>query len=154
MAAPRTDFRAAFDRWNRVCATEQGVVEGRVKKGEPLVSREALDHLCGLAAEVGMKYLLLNRGLEKADPTGDYPRNADGRRPHVDELWNVFMAKASGRKGAELLSELGGVAPLRVFQTWQTSNRYAPDDTVKDVETKPRLDFLKKLGRVIAQEGV
>ncbi len=151
MTAPRINFRDAFERWDRVCKAEQKDVEARK---EALVSREALDHLCGLSVEAGLKYLLINRMLVTADRDGDFPKDSNGRRPHVDELWDVFMTKASGRAGAALLDELGGAGQLKVFQMWRSSHRYAPDGTVTDTVTKPRLDFLRKLRGVLAQEDV
>lgn len=154
MAPSRIEFRQAFDRWNRVCTTERTEIDQRVTKGESLVSREALDHLCGLAVEVGMKHLMIKYRFVTADATGDYPADVDGRRPHVDTLWDVFMARAQGRVGTDLVRALGGNGQLVVFQTWRTANRYAPDDTVTATEVKPRLEFLKKLGRVIAEGDV
>ncbi len=154
MAPPQIDFRAAFDRWTRVCATEKLVVDARMTKGETLVAREALDHLCGLAVEVGMKHILIKKRFVTADRTGDYPADVDGRRPHVDTLWDVFMSKAQGRVGADLVKALGGTSQVPVFQTWKSANRYAPDDTVVDAEVKPRLKFLERLRGVIVQDDV
>lgn len=150
MAPARINFRDAFDRWDRVSKAEQKHVDACK---EMIVSREALDHLCGLAVEAGLKHLLIRKRLVSADRDGDYPADSAGRRPHVDELWDVFMASASGREGGDLLRALGG-DQLRVFQTWQTRHRYAPDGTVTEAVTKPRMAFLKKLRGVIAQEDV
>jgi hypothetical protein len=70
MTPPSVDFRAAFDRWNRVCSTEQKDIAARMVRHETHSSWEALDHLCGLAAEVGMKYLLLKKRVALTDTTG------------------------------------------------------------------------------------
>ncbi len=147
MAPARINFRDAFDRWDRVSKAERKDVEARTGA---LVSREALDHLCGLSVEVGLKYLMIHRRGVAADPDGDYP----APRPHIDELWDVFMAKMSGRANAQLLADLGGARQPALFQTWQTRHRYAPDGTVTEAVTKPRMAFLKKLRGVIAQEDV
>lgn len=128
-------------------------MDARAAKGETLVSREALDHLCGLSVESGLKYLMITRRLVTADRDGDFPADASNRRPHINELWDVFMAKAGGREGTALLRDLGGADQLKVFQTWSSQNRYAADDTVRAGEVRPRLDFFKRLRGVVAQEG-
>jgi hypothetical protein len=96
---------------------------------------------------------MIARRLVVADRHGDYPAEEGRRRPHVDELWDVLMAKAGGREGGALVAELGGADQLKVFQTWSSAHRYAPDDTVKEAAVKPRLAFLKRLRGVVAQEG-
>ena len=144
---PKINFRDAFDRWNRICETERKDVDTR---SGTLISREALDHVCGLAVEVGLKFLLIERGLVTADRDGDYPQP----RPHIDQLWDAFLAKTQGRAHTQLVVDLGLTRSTALFQTWQSSHRYAPDGTVTEAVAKPRLDFLKKLRGVIAQEGV
>lgn len=100
----------------------------------------------------GMKALLIHTGLVTPDTSGDYPPDAAGRRPHVDELWDIFMAKASTRKTAHLLADLGGASQLRIFQTWRSTHRYASDGSIPGTVVTPRLAFLKRLRGVVSQE--
>jgi hypothetical protein len=94
--------------------------------------------------------------LVTPDRDGDYPRGPNERRPHVDQLFNVFISKAQGRRAGEWVRRLAkgkGTPPL-VFQTWRSENRYAPDGTVVETVARERLEFAKRLRALVAEEGV
>lgn len=149
-------FRDAFNRWYDLSEAEHRRLLEAVKRKTPLLSWEALDHLCGLAVESGMKALMLHAGLEKADRSGDFPAGTDGRRPHVHELWDVFMAKASGRRTSDWITRLAGGAgsPVNVFKTWRTENRYAADGTLGSSEVEARMKLAKRLKSITQEEGL
>src|SRR5262245_25102558 len=99
------NFNHAAMRWYAVARRERDDVSNAGASGRTL---EALDHLCGLAVEVGMKALLIK--LRKVQPgaNGDYPSGANGRKPHVNELWDIFMANVQGRQDQALATRLQG----------------------------------------------
>lgn len=152
----RINFAHAFERWHRLAEREHSFLKGEEEKASPVASWEALDHVCGLAAESGMKALLFHGKFEKPDASGDYPAGLDGRRPHIDGLFDTFLFKVQGRKGNEWVRRLGGVKgapPIRVFNAWRTEHRYAVDGTVSKPTVLGRLEFLKKLKSLIDEEG-
>lgn len=151
----RVNFAHASERWYKLTERERAHLEQVEKKG-PGASWEALDHLCGLAVESGMKALLFHGKMVTPDPSGDYPKDDRDRRPHVDELFEVFVARVGGRKGNDWLQRLAGSkgrTPVRVFNTWKAEHRYAPDGTVDKAIALERLAFAKRLNRLMAEEG-
>lgn len=154
----RVHFGNAFQRWYALTKTERERLKADVKRGTPILSREALDHLCGLAVESGMKALMFKARLVAPDPSGDFPANASGRRPHVNELWDLFIAKARGRQlTSEWVRRLGGGgtnSPPNVFQTWRSEDRYAPDGTVSEATVEARLDMARRLEKIAQEEGL
>jgi hypothetical protein len=149
-------FGDAFDRWYKLTETERRRLDEERKRGGVILSWEALDHLCGLAVESGMKALMLKEKLEKPDASGDFPKSPSGRRPHVDELWDLFMSKAQGRKASEWVKRLGegGKAPVNVFQTWRAEHRYAPDGTITEQLVAARVSMTKRLKSIAQEEGL
>jgi hypothetical protein len=121
-----------------------------------ILSWEALDHLCGLAVESGMKALMVKAKLVSPEPSGDFPPDATGRRPHIDQLWEIFMANAGGRATSGWIKRIGGGkgSPANVFQTWRSEHRYAPDGTVSEAVMLSRLQILKQLKNVAIEEGL
>ncbi len=152
MAGNKIDFGHAFERWNAIARHEQARLDGALRDSKVVTSWEALDHLCGLAAESGIKALLFHLKVVKPDALGDFPASVGERRPHIDELWDHFTTAVQGRRDASLWSRLG--APAAVFSTWRSAHRYAPDGTVTRSVTEQRATFLKKLQRVLEEEGV
>lgn len=154
----RVHFGNAFQRWYALTKTEAERLAAEKKRGATILSREALDHLCGLAVESGMKALMFHAKLAKPDAGGDFPADAQRRRPHVDELWGLFMAKASGHTAARdwvrTLAGGGKGDPVNVFQAWRSEHRYAPDGTVTEATLQSRLDMAKRLERIAQEEGL
>jgi hypothetical protein len=150
------NFAHAFERWYELTGRERAHLEA-VEKKSPVASWEGLDHLCGLAVESGMKTLLFRGKMVSPDPKdGDYPKDNNNRRPHVDELFNVFVAKVGGRTRHDWLKRLAGgkgSSPVPVFNTWKPEHRYAPDGTVNKTIAFERLAFAKRLKHLIDEEG-
>jgi hypothetical protein len=151
----KVSFDHAFDRWYKLTETEVKTLKAEKARAGVVLSWEALDHLCGLAVESGMKALMLKEKLVSAEDNGDYPKNEAGRRPHVDELWNIFMTKAQGRKHSEWVRRLSGKQsePVSIFQTWRTEHRYAENGTVSETLVQNRFTFAQRLKRIAQEEG-
>ncbi|KYG08692.1 hypothetical protein BE21_22245 [Sorangium cellulosum] len=153
----KVNFGHAFERWYKLTDAERKRFDDEQKRGTTPLYLEALDHLCGLAVESGMKALMFAAKLEKPDAYGDFPKNpSTGRRPHVDELWDIFIAKASGRKTSAWVPRLGGrgTTPANVFQTWRAETRYAPDGTISEGIVRVRLEMAKRLKSIAEEEGL
>ena len=77
------------------------------------------DHLYGMAAECGLKRLMLAFGM-LSDPANDMP--ADKRdRKHADGVWARFESYRSGHhRGAGFVLPTGNP-----FADWEVSQRYA-----------------------------
>lgn len=147
------NFGHAFDRWYQLTVGEHARVESEKKKGGVVLSWEALDHMCGLAVESGMKALMFKAGVVSPDASGDFPADTTGRRPHIHDLWSTFMAKTHHRTMSDWIARLAGGAatPPNVFQTWRTEHRYAADGSVPENVVSLRLAMAKRL-KSIAQE--
>jgi hypothetical protein len=150
----KVSFSDAFARWYQLTDDEARRLDAVKARGETVFSWEALDHVCALAVEAGLKAIMLRDGLATAGPDGDFPRDDDGRRPHVDKLWDLFMSKAQGRAASEAVRMLGGRkgTPIRAFEGWRVEHRYAADGTVAESAVRPRLAIARSLKR-IEQEG-
>jgi len=102
-----TDFRDAADR----------------HRGDALLLLEMdrlanADYLFGLAAECGLKALMVALGM--ATSSHGVPREYH-HKVHVDALWDEFLAFAGGRGGARYALRLGSDNP---FGDWRISQRY------------------------------
>lgn len=153
----KVSFDHAFQRWFGLMMQEYLRIAGEKKKGNPVHSYEALDHVDGLTVESGLKWLLIKAKLVTPDPRGDFPSDpVTKRRPHVDELWNLFMAKASNRTVAAWIGQLSGGAgkPANVFQEWRAEHRYAPDGTVSEAVVEARVTLAKRLKAIAQEEGL
>lgn len=146
------NFCHAFQRWNKLTEGEADLCS---KLTPPIRSWEALDHLCGLTVEAGLKALMIQARWVAAEINGDYPRDTTGRRPHVNDLWGVFMSHASGRSGNGWASRLGGASgAASPFVAWCVDHRYASDGTVSETTVKARLGIAKQLKRIAQEEGI
>lgn len=77
------------------------------------------DHLHGLAAECGLKRLMLAFGMH-VDPNTGNPRDGQDRK-HVDGIWTRFESYRSGRvQGASY-----ALSNINPFLNWSVSDRYA-----------------------------
>jgi hypothetical protein len=152
----RVNFAHAFERWYGLTEREHAWLK-KAEESRALLSWEALDHLCGLTVESGMKALLLRGKFVAPDADGDYPPGPgpDKRRPHVDALFEVFLSMAQGRRGNDWVSRLAGGkgTPPLVFNAWRSEHRYAPDGTVDKTIALERLKFAKRLKVLITEEG-
>lgn len=77
------------------------------------------DHLYGLAAECGLKRLMLVFGMS-FDTEGNMPKRKSDRR-HVDGVWNRYDTYRSGHhEGADYV-----LPSENPFQNWDIGQRYA-----------------------------
>ncbi|MCU0653873.1 MAG: hypothetical protein MUF64_00810 [Polyangiaceae bacterium] len=152
MTSKRVDFGHAFERWHAITKQEAARLDELVRQKKTVVSWEALDHLCGLAAESGIKALLFHIKTCRPDEDGDFPRDSMGQRPHINKLWDQFERAVQGRQGAHIWRALG--APPALFSSWETAHRYAPNGTVDGHRARERADFLRKLHQVLSDEMV
>lgn len=82
------------------------------------------DHLYGFSAECGLKAVMQSLGM-----TVDGSGNPQERRyrKHANEVWSIFKAFASGRRGYWFLSKLPQGAP---FYNWSVQDRYAHQQSI------------------------
>ncbi len=77
------------------------------------------DHLYGMAAECGVKRLMLAFGMP-FDPTKDWPANKQDRT-HANGIWARFESYRSGHaQGAGYV-----LSASNPFSNWDVSDRYA-----------------------------
>ncbi len=77
------------------------------------------DHLYGMAAECGLKRLMLHFGM-RWDGVKDRPTEAEDRK-HANEIWSRFETYRSGHlQGAGYMLPSG-----EPFQNWDVNQRYA-----------------------------
>lgn len=86
------------------------------------VSRLAnADHLYGMAAECGLKRLMVAFGMEIRAADGAPVKYED--KQHVDKLWVRYEAYRSGHvNGVQC-----GLSSSTPFDDWSVSQRYAPE---------------------------
>lgn len=152
----RVSFSHAFQRWYKMTDEERARLDAEKKDGGTILSWEALDHLCGLAVESGMKALMIKEKWVTAEKDGDYPRHDCGQRPHVNELWEIFIGKAKGRKAGDWVAKLGGKhgAPVSAFAEWRAEHRYAEDGTVSEATVRARLAMAARVKHIAQEEGI
>jgi hypothetical protein len=88
------------------------------------------DHLYGMAAECGLKRLMMAFGME-TDNQGT-PKN---RRDwiHAEKVWARYDAYRSGHvEGLQY-----GLPPTNPFNDWSASQRYAPEQYFDPVRVEP-----------------
>lgn len=77
------------------------------------------DQLYGLAAECGIKQLMVGLGMP-VDPVTGGPQNGNDKK-HVDAIWTRYENFLSGKTaGANY-----GLPALNPFKNWSISDRYA-----------------------------
>lgn len=150
------NFSDAFGRWHKLATEEHERLKASQKAGAVVLSWEALDHVCGLAVESGMKALMLKENVVSSDSNGDFPRDTAGRRPHVDELWALFMSKTGNRTMNEWIKRLSKAAASTptIFDTWRAEHRYAPDGTIGEPVVSMRMQLFKALKAIAQEEGL
>lgn len=80
------------------------------------------DHLYGMAAECGLKRLMLAFGMP-FDHGRDWPKEAKDRA-HADGIWDRFEAYRSGHsQGPDY-----ALGPHNPFSDWNARQRYAAQD--------------------------
>lgn len=153
----KVNFSHASQRWYKLMEEESQQRKAEEHRSGTVLSWEALDHLCGLAVESSMKALMLKeKWVEPEKSTGDYPKDSNGRRPHVNELWEIFVSKAKGRTAGAWIARLSEKKdePVSVFAEWRAEHRYAPDATVSRNVLQARLAMAARLKRIAQEEGI
>ena len=116
----QTDF---FDAHGRHWADAESLfAEGRLANA---------DHHYGIAAECGLKRLMLHFGMTM-NQANDSPNQRDDRK-HVDGIWSRFEAYRSGHDqgvGYALSSE-------NPFHDWHVAQRYVNQSSFTQTRVKP-----------------
>lgn len=97
------------------------------------------DHLYGMSAECGLKYLLIRLGVPLSRQ----------ERLHVNELWNHFRRLPSARRFPEILGWLGG----NPFYDWRVDQRYAHRTRFDRSRVEDHRKGALKVWRLLARLG-
>ena len=88
------------------------------------------DHLYGMAAECGLKRLMMAFGMQ-TDNTGAPNQKNDWI--HAEKVWARYETYRSGHvQGVQY-----GLPPLNPFGDWKAEQRYAPEQCFDDARVKP-----------------
>jgi hypothetical protein len=88
------------------------------------------DHLYGMAAECGLKRLMIAFGMT-TDGMGTPTERKD--KIHIDAVWDRYDAYRSGHvEGLQY-----GLPPTNPFNDWSASQRYAPEQNFDRARVKP-----------------
>jgi len=110
------------------------------------------DHLAGLAAECGLKAILIDflgatlssRGIPQIQQgTGTFPL-----RHHLPELWGQVGAYATGRSGTQFIALLTATNP---FASWDIADRYADGSGITQQSSKNHLTTAVSVTRIHEQ---
>lgn len=92
------------------------------------------DHLYGMAAECGLKRLMVCFGMELDPVTGSPAAHAD--KTHAKNIWARFEGYRSGKvEGADY-----GLPTLNPFGNWDVSDRYAHQSNFNQMGVQPHRD--------------
>jgi hypothetical protein len=107
------------------------------------------DHLFGLAAECGLKRLMLAFGMP-FDSGGDMPKEQQDRK-HADGIWGRYEAYRAGQYNGYALPA------SNPFQNWDISQRYASVANFNQTRVEPHrngAEEVKKLIRKARRDGL
>jgi len=109
------------------------------------------DHLYGLAAECGLKRLMLAFGMS-FDAAKDRPAN-DVDRKHADGIWDRYESYRCGHhRGAAYT-----LPSTNPFTLWDVSQRYANQNRFDDARVnqhKSGADIVRELVKKAQREGL
>jgi hypothetical protein len=100
----RVSFAHAFERWYKLADAEHKRLQVEKKTATIALSWEAVDPLCGLAVESGLKALRIKAKLVTPDPKEDCPANDEGRRPHIEQLYVAAPGRCGLPRRARVLA--------------------------------------------------
>lgn len=101
------------------------------------------DHLFGMAAECGLKKLMLAFGMP-FDPVEDSPTRKSDKR-HVDAIWLRYETYRSGHhQGANYV-----LTTINPFQNWNASQRYAHQNHFNQAQVEPHRAGAEKVNQLI-----
>lgn len=134
-----TDFSDAFERHKN--------------DGETLFSSSRwanADHLFGIAAECGLKRLMLAFGMGW-DTGRDMPQIRDDR-VHVNEAWQRYQHYRAGKWSAKY-----ALSSPNPFTNWDASQRYAAQANFHKAMVEPHKNACDEVGGLLKQallEGI
>lgn len=103
------------------------------------------DHLAGVAAECGIKAILLGyfgAQLDKnSKPVWGMPHKTLG---HINHLWTELPLIISGRSSPVFATLIAGPPP-DPFASWDIADRYSDGSTVTEQCAREHLDMAKKI---------
>jgi len=89
------------------------------------------DHLYGIAAECGLKRLMVRFGMEVHPATGSPVARDD--REHAKNIWARFEGYRSGKvEGTDY-----GLPSPNPFDNWDVSDRYAHQSNFNQISVQP-----------------
>lgn len=89
------------------------------------------DHLYGMAAECGLKQLMIAFGME-TDNTGA-PKNRSADWIHAEKVWTRYETYRSGHiQGVQY-----GLPPSNPFEDWKAEQRYAQERCFDHARVQP-----------------
>lgn len=109
------------------------------------------DHLYGFSAECGLKAIMQGLGMT-VDQHGSPTKRT--HRVHINRLWDVFHAFATGRPGARYSRQLPSGRP---FKDWAASDRYANRGYAVKTNVDQHRDAARKIRGVVdgaRQDGI
>ncbi|PJX13508.1 SAM-dependent methyltransferase [Halomonas sp. 141] len=109
------------------------------------------DHLFGMAAECGLKRLMLAFGME-FDTDKNRPEQGQDRR-HADGIWTRYEAYRSGHHQGACY----GLSADNPFQDWEVSQRYANQSHFDQAHVEPHRSGAEQVRQRIRraqQEGL
>ena len=109
------------------------------------------DHLAGVAAECGLKAILLGYfGAtlgNNSRPVWGQPAKPLG---HVNHLWNELPLIISGRSAPVFAALIAGPPP-QPFASWDIADRYSDGNTITEQCAREHLDMAKKIMGLLEQ---
>ena len=104
------------------------------------------DHLFGMAAECGLKRLMLAFGMPFGQKKPDMPDDPADQK-HVQEIWQryeTYRSKHVSGAGYALSME-------NPFSDWRVSQRYASESEFDVTRVKKHKEGAEQVGRLITQ---
>jgi len=101
------------------------------------------DHLYGIAAECGLKKLMLKFGMP-FDTNKDMPKDGKDRK-HANVIWTRYEAYRSGHPGGTGYA----LSTDNPFQDWDVSQRYANQSHFDQARVEPHRSGAKEVRDLI-----
>lgn len=137
MSAP--DFKAAARRHHR---DAQFLIDDRRWPNA--------DHLAGVAAECGLKAILLDHRGARLDPRNRPVWGQASKRLdlHIKQLWDEVRLVVAGRSAPVFAALVTGSVP---FANWEIADRYSDGNTITKRRAREHLDTAKAIMEVLEQ---
>ncbi|RMH40428.1 MAG: SAM-dependent methyltransferase [Gammaproteobacteria bacterium] len=104
------------------------------------------DHLAGLAAECGLKAVMMALGMPVDKKSGS-PRSKK-YRVHLPAIWNAFQQFVANTHGAILALHLSTPSPFAHPHVWHVAQRYEPQSNFTKAVVDDHLEGLKEVENV------